>query len=320
MDKMVKKYFDVECGTNTVSFRIPIRSALTDEEWEYGICRKLRPLGWSVTLPWVEVSAEIQYAPSASKGLFGASESMYLYPMEVSGWASESSRDAVLDMLEAWEKVKVVRDCHFDLERERGYAVHDGGAFVKANRRVFEMEAVKFFENSQFEPKMAAEFVNSLGFTFTDWEGNKAEAVHRAFAKAIEDLLDNLAANGYLKEIEPTYKPQVLVVGQVLPRYFVATNDLAAFVGMTDEELAIRTAIAKLCRHAADEKRLWKGFYDGYPYLGSLDWEIKLLKYGDFAEEAVLQAAAEMLADGIICDAYPKAINRKVDRVTLAEF
>lgn len=312
MDKKIFDYLTKQCGMSMVEFRIPVHSSMTDDEWEYGISRKLRPLGWSVTLPGISASSEFQYAPTAIKTMFGTKESLYLHPQEIEGWATESSRDSVLSLLEEWEDVSVVRDLHFNPEQVRGLAVRDGKAFVEANRFIFAKEAANFFDI--FRPKMAAEFANSFPFRFTDWSGNPRKGV--GFAEAIEGLCLGLVEKGYLKEVEPLYKPQVRICGET-PRYFVRTRK--QFQSMTEGELSIRTAIAKVCRHAADEKRL-EPFFNGFPYLNSLDWEIKAMGYGDFDEGMVQRVSAEMLDEGVLCNAYPKALNRKVERVTLAEF
>lgn len=313
---MDKKNYEImchECGTDVKEFRIPIHSSLADEEWEYGIARRLRPLGWNVTLPGHSISSELQYAPEGFKELFGTKESIHLHPQEVTGWATESSIDSVLNLLDEWEDITVIRDWHFNLEQTRGFAVADGKKFVETNRRIFTKEAVCFFDT--INPKMSAEFANSFPFRFTDWSGNPRNGV--GFAEAIEELCLGLVEKGYLKEVEPLYKPQVRICGETVPRYFVRTRK--QFQSITEGELSIRTAIAKVCRHAADEKRL-EPFFNGFPYLNSLDWEIKAMGYGDFDEGMVQRVSAEMLDEGVLCNAYPKALNRKVERVTLAEF
>lgn len=60
MDKKNYKIICHECGTDVKEFRIPIHSSLADEEWEYGITRRLRPLGWNVTLPGHSIPSELQ--------------------------------------------------------------------------------------------------------------------------------------------------------------------------------------------------------------------------------------------------------------------
>lgn len=43
MDKKIFDYLTKQCGMSMVEFRIPVHSSMTDDEWEYGISRKLRP-------------------------------------------------------------------------------------------------------------------------------------------------------------------------------------------------------------------------------------------------------------------------------------